>query len=153
MALPTLVDSLPSSFRVSTVMLTEVAVSTTPRNRSCRNLLPGMASSPVLKMNISPVPMASGTSTPAMAITRPALPVCFSSFRSVPMPALNMMTITPSSATCDRKSLGWMMFSTAGPITRPATSAPTTWGICSLPVSMLSALVASRIRARSARYP
>ena len=70
-----------------------------------------------------------------------------------PMPALNMMTITPSSATCDRKSLGWMMFSTAGPITRPATSAPTTWGICSLPVSMLSALVASRIRARSARYP
>lgn len=71
---------------------------------------------------------------------------------SVPMPALNMITITPSSATWLKKSLGWIKPSTAGPIKSPASSAPTTWGICSLPVSMLRALVASRITARSIKY-
>ncbi len=37
MALPALVESLPSSFRVSTVIETDVAVSTTPMKRCCRN--------------------------------------------------------------------------------------------------------------------
>ncbi|EJW94623.1 hypothetical protein EVA_17270 [gut metagenome] len=34
-----------------------------------------------------------------MAMIKPALPVFFSSPISVPIPALNMITITPSSAT------------------------------------------------------
>ena len=37
MALPERVFSLPSSFRVSTEMLTEVAVRITPMNMFCRN--------------------------------------------------------------------------------------------------------------------
>ena len=38
MALPERVFSLPSSFRVSTEMLTEVAVRMTPMNRFCRKM-------------------------------------------------------------------------------------------------------------------
>ena len=41
MVLPTLVDNFPNSFRVSTVMLTEVAVSTVPKEQILQQLVAG----------------------------------------------------------------------------------------------------------------
>ena len=43
---------------------------------------------------------------------------------SVLMPALNMITITPSSATWLKKSLGWMKPSAAGPIKKARQQRP-----------------------------
>ena len=127
--LPTLVESLPSSVRVSTVMLTEVAVRMTPMKMFWSRTLPGCANSPRLKKKASPAPIASGTSTPHSATTNPAFPVFFSSWMSVPIPAVNMMTMTPSSDTCARKSVACRTLSIAGPRISPASRAPTTWGI------------------------
>ena len=48
-AFPALDESLPSSLSVSTVMLTDVAVSITPMNMFWRNVLVGRVVSPLLK--------------------------------------------------------------------------------------------------------
>ena len=78
MVLPALVSSFPISFRVSTVMLTEVAVRTVPTNTFSRKLL--LSIIPVLAApQARAVPMANGTSTPSRATKKPAFPLCLSS--------------------------------------------------------------------------
>lgn len=140
MVLPTLVSSLPISFSVSTVMLTEVAVRMVPMNTSSKN--PLVSIMPVRSANIaSPVPRTSGTITPSRATRKPALPLCFSSWISVPMPAENISTITPNSLSWVRNSVSDSTFSIAGPRISPATSAPTTCGIWMRFVRMPSTLV------------
>ena len=147
---PTLVSSFPSSFRVSTVMLTEVAVRMVPRNTSSSRVFPG--SQPVFPASHpNAVPMASGTSTPHRATRKPGFPAARSSFKSVPIPAVNRMTMTPNSLSWDRNSVSVRMSSMAGPRMRPASSAPTTWGIWNRRVTIPSTLVLSKISARSSR--
>ena len=60
-----------------------------------------------------------------------------------------MMTITPISDRLFKNSVGWMMFSTAGPKISPASRAPTTWGSCSFWVISPSTLVLKRMSATS----
>ena len=79
MVLPAFVVSLPISRSVSTVMLTEVAVSTVPRNRPCSTRGPPLLSSPPVKAYISTVPSPRGTSTPHSATRKPDLPLAFRS--------------------------------------------------------------------------
>ena len=121
MALPERVESRPISFRVSTVILTEVAVSTTPINTFWRK-----ASGPRLKAAARAKPPARGTSTPMRAMTKAAFPDRLSSPRSVSSPALNMSTMTPSSASWSIRVVSCSTPSMAGPNSRPASSAPTT---------------------------
>jgi len=96
MVLPTTVDSLPISLRVSTVMETEVAVNTTPIKIFCISALAEPLS---LKKAASTAPPSKGISTPHKATINPVLPVCLRSSRLVPNPAVNIMTMTPSSET------------------------------------------------------
>ena len=98
-----------------------------------------------------PVPMAMGTSTPHSATKKPDFPALRSSRRSVPMPAVNKMTMTPISLSWERKAVSASTFSAAGPSTRPASRDPTTRGIWNRPVMIPRNLVLSRIRARSSR--
>ena len=129
MVLPTLVCSLPSSCSVSTVMLTEVAVKMVPIKMFCSNRLPSVAKSPRLKINASSVPITIGASTPINATIKPDLPERPKSRKLVPIPAENIITITPSSASWVNISVGFKIPNTAGPSSSPASSAPTTCGI------------------------
>ena len=95
--------------------------------------------------------MAMGTSTPHSATKKPDFPALRSSRRSVPMPAVKRMTMTPSSLSWERNAVSDSTFSTAGPSTRPASRAPTTRGIWNLPVIIPKNFVLSRISARSSR--
>ena len=67
------------------------------------------------------------------------------------MPAVNRITMTPSSLSWDKNSVSFSTFSMAGPKIRPASRAPTTWGIWNRRVSMPSSFVLSRISARSSK--
>ena len=148
MVLPTTVDSLPISLRVSTVMETEVAVNTTPIKIFCINALAEPLS---LKKAASTAPPSKGISTPHKATINPVLPVCLRSSRLVPNPAVNIITMTPSSETWLKNSVLWMIFRQAGPIIKPASRAPTTCGICNRLVRIPRTLVETRMRAMSTR--
>ena len=148
--LPTRVSRCPSSLSVSTVMLTEVAVSTVPKKMFSRKVFPGSqpacpASQP------KPVPISMGTSTPHSATKKPAFPAPRSSRRSVPIPAVNKITMTPSSLSWERNAVSDRIFSAAGPRISPASSAPTTRGIWNFPVAIPNSLVLNKIKARSNR--
>ena len=150
MVLPTLVSSRPISFRVSTVMLTEVAVRMVPRNTSSSSVAPGsQPTCPAIQPKA--VPMAWGTSTPHRATKNPDFPASFKSRRLVPIPAVNRITITPSSLSWDKNVVSVSTFSMAGPRIRPASSAPTTCGIWNLRVTIPKIFVLRRISARSSR--
>ena len=75
------------------------------------------------------MPMTMGTATPHRATKKPDFPALRSSRRSVPMPAVKRMTITPISLSWERKAVSDSTFSMAGPSTRPASREPTTLGI------------------------
>ena len=95
--------------------------------------------------------MARGTSTPHSATQKPLLPAFFSSCRSVVIPAVNRITMAPSSLSWDRNAVSVSTFSMAGPRINPASRAPTTWGIWNRRVSIPSSFVLSRISARSSK--
>ena len=146
MALPARVESFPISRRVSTVMLTEVAVRTTPTKTFSR-----MVPEPRLKQQASAVPPARGTSTPISAMIKAAFPDLRSSSKSVVKPAVNISTMTPSSDRSSSSGVSCNTFSTAGPSRSPASSAPTTWGMAKRLVKIPSALVLNKINASSNR--
>ena len=129
--LPAFVDILPSSFSASTVIETEVAVSTAPTKIADGNDMPGW------KKYIIPAPIPNGKSTPSNATTKPTPPEALSSSRFVSVPAVNIITITPNSAirdnncdgmrqNCTPKSDCVAAPKTAGPKSSPAINAPTT---------------------------
>ena len=154
-ALPERVLSFPSSFNVSTVILTEVAVRITPIKIFCRKILADASDSIIPgRLNKYAVanPPASGTSTPQSAIIKDAFPHALSSLISVSIPAQNIRTTTPISATDCRNDVSVRMPTPAGPNSNPARSAPTTCGICTLLVKSPSAFVQSKIIARSSKY-
>ena len=66
--LPDLVDMQPSSFKVSTVIDTDVAVKTAPTK------IAEVIATPGSNKYIKPAPIPSGTNTPVKATTKPALP-------------------------------------------------------------------------------
>ena len=74
------------------------------------------------------VPIASGTKTPAHAISVAIGPVFTSSFKSVSSPAENIRSITPISAISVRNSVWLTHPNTPGPIKSPAMIIPTTCG-------------------------
>ena len=131
-ALPERVFSFPSSFNVSTVILTDVAVRITPINTFCKNRLQ-LASESITPGRLNTLatanPPISGTITPISAITNAFFPLFFSSSISVSNPAQNISTITPISARLCMKSVSVSIPNAAGPRIRPARSAPTTCGI------------------------
>ena len=147
-ALPAFEFNLPSSLKVSTVILTEVAVNITPINICCKNKLESKELL-VLKKLARINPKMRGTIIPKIAITTEATPLFFNSLISVSNPAVNIKTITPSSASCCIKSVSCNIFKTAGPRTRPAKRAPTTWGSLNRLVTSPNALVLSKITAIS----
>ena len=151
-ALPARVLSFPISLSVSTEMLTDVAVRMTPTKTFCSitivSLVPSVG---LLKKYVSAEPPSKGTITPIRAMIKDALPVFFSSRTSVSRPAVNIRIITPSSAICVINSVSVSTLSMAGPSTRPATSAPTTWGILNRLVTSPNTFVVRRIKARSKR--
>ena len=127
MALPARVFSLPISLRVSTVILTDVAVKITPMKMFCSKMLAlASDSDSVLNAMASRNPPAKGTSTPISAMINDARPVFFSSLMSVSIPAVNINTITPISDTFSMKLTSPNTFRAAGPSTKPASKAPTT---------------------------
>ena len=134
-AFPALVFSLPISRSVSTVILTEVAVRITPI-KILRYITRSAAPPPSVKKYATRYPPRQGTITPISAMTREARPLFFSFWISVSSPAENIRTMTPTSErlsimlwdSAPAKSTE-ERFKQAGPIMRPATSAPTTWGI------------------------
>ena len=146
MVLPTLVDNLPSSRRVSTEMLTDVAVRMTPMNAFCQKF-----SAPRSKSQAAPKPMTSGAITPMAATSREARPERFSPSMSVPRPALNMMMMTPSSAIWSIKLVSGTRSKQAGPSSIPAMRAPTTWGRAMRRVNRPSTFVLSRMTANCQR--
>lgn len=151
MALPARVLSLPISFKVSTVMLTDVAVRMTPINIFCKKTL-ALASEEreaSLKQWARAKPPSRGTMTPIRAMIKEAFPVRFSSAMSVSSPAVNISTITPTSDSWVIKSVSFNILKKAGPKISPAKSAPTTWGILNFFVTSPSAFVLSRISAKS----
>ena len=150
MVLPTFVSSLPISLSVSTVMLTEVAVRIVPMKISSSRLLLSIRPT-AFAPHARPVPISRGTITPSRATQKPARPLFFSSCTSVPIPAENISTTTPSSLSCERNSVSVRIFSPAGPSSSPASRAPTTCGIWKRCVSRPSSFVLSRIRAKSIR--
>ena len=148
MALPALVESLPSSFRVSTVIETDVAVSTTPMKRCCRNgEQASLSPLPTPIAAASPSPPNSGTITPRRAIMNDALPVFLSSLTSVVSPAVNISTITPISDSSEMNSVSFTTLRTAGPSITPANNAPTTCGSFIFFVTSPRILVESSISA------
>ena len=142
MALPDRVESLPISFKVSTVMLTDVAVNTTPINTFCKKV-----SGSGLKNAARKYPPKRGTTTPKQAMTKDALPDFFSSAISVSKPAVNINTMTPISAIWSRKTVSCIMPSIVGPSNRPATRAPTTWGMSIFLVIIPNTFVVSNTKA------
>ena len=126
MVLATFVFSLPSSFKVSTVMLTLVAVRITPMNICCRML------SPAPKIAAMPHPISRGTMTPMVATMVEETPTFFKSLILVSKPAVNINTITPISEILSIKSVSSKTekpnngFKIAGPSKSPANNAPTT---------------------------
>ena len=84
MAFPECVFNLPSSFKVSTVILTEVAVNITPINAFCKKRLHGASESITpgrLKKYATANPPIIGTITPKSAITSDAFPLFLSLFQ------------------------------------------------------------------------
>ena len=148
--LPTLVSSFFISLSVSTVMLTDVAVRMVPMK--IFSMKPVLSMSPASSApQASAVPMRNGTTTPRTATIKPALPLCLSSLMSVPIPAENISTMTPSSLSCAVNSVSDRRPSPAGLRMRPAISAPTTCGIWSFCATRPRTLVLSRISARSSK--
>ena len=153
-ALPEWVFNLPISFKVSTVMLTEVAVSITPINafwsttlhEASESITPGL-----LKKYATANPPIIGMITPQSAITNAAFPLFFSSLISVSSPAQNISTITPSSATLLKNSVSVSSPSIDGPNKRPASNEPTTCGICTRFVASPNTFVQSSITAKSSK--
>ena len=96
-AFPERVDNFPSSFKVSTVILTEVAVKTIPINILCTVLLTFTISS-FLNISATANPPKRGIITPNEAIINDAFPLSLSSSILLSKPAVNMSTITPNSA-------------------------------------------------------
>ena len=126
--LPTLVSSFFISLSVSTVMLTDVAVRMVPMKMF--SIKPVLSMSPSSSApHASAVPIRNGTITPRTATMKPALPLCLSSLTSVPIPAENISTMTPSSLSCLVNSVSERRPRPAGLSKRPAISAPTTCGI------------------------
>ena len=95
-AFPALVFNFPISFKVSTVILTEVAVNIIPMNTFCNMAL---TSFPLLNILAIKNPPTRGIITPSTAIINDALPVFFNWLISVSKPAVNISTITPNSAS------------------------------------------------------
>ena len=153
-AFPDRVFNFPNSFSVSTVILTEVAVSTIPIKIFWRKMLPPASDAimpGLLKKYARANPPASGTSTPQSAMIKDAFPLAFNSLISVSRPAQNIRTITPSSATALIKFVSVNTPHMAGPKISPAISAPTTCGICTFLVANPNNFVHSNITAKSNR--
>ena len=109
-------------------MLTDVAVRMVPMKMF--SIKPVLSISPSSSApQASAVPIKNGTTTPRTATMKPALPLCLSSLMSVPIPAENISTMTPSSLSCAVNSVSDSRPRPAGLRMRPAISAPTTCGI------------------------
>jgi len=101
-AFPAFVFSFPISFKVSTEILTLVAVKITPMKKfwsvvlavAVDSIIPGR-----LKIHAIPYPPTRGINTPISAMIKDAFPVLFNSPISVSSPAQNISTITPISET------------------------------------------------------
>ena len=101
-AFPERVFNFPSSFNVSTVILTDVAVKMIPIKIFCKKIEQDASDaikSGLLKNQAAANPPISGTTTPNNAIIKEAFPLSFNSLISVSIPAQNINTITPISAT------------------------------------------------------
>ena len=149
---PTLLFSLPSSRRVSTVIPTLVAVMMTPMKRQPKRF------SVPKKSTAMPNPIPRGSNTPPSAMRKETSPVFFRSLRSVSSPAVNMTNITPTSA----KALS-ILFSLsgkiqlsgisknnphiAGPMINPARMYPRTCGRPIFLINMPSILAENSITA------
>ena len=121
--------SFPISLSVSTVIDTDVAVSTTPINIAFRNsnLFPGVIPKKYLYTKKPPI---RGIITPIIATNTDAVPFFLTSSISVSKPARNINRITPISAVCSINRLLSTILNPDGPKSIPAVSAPTTAGIC-----------------------
>ena len=93
-----------------------------------------------------------GINQPQWLMENDAFHVFFNSVRSVSSPAVNIKTITPSSAICLIKSVSCNTFNIAGPNTSPANKAPTTCGIENFFVTKPKTFVLNRINAISNKY-
>ena len=150
-AFPAAEFNLPSSFNVSTVILTDVAVRITPMNTFCNTILVLTFDSIIpgrLKNHAVAKPPANGTNTPITAIIVAAFPHFFNSFTSVSMPAQNIRITTPTSAVCVKNSVCGIILNTAGPSSKPANNAPTTCGIRARLVKSPKNFVHIKINAR-----
>ena len=140
-------DSFPSSFKVSTVILTEVAVKTIPINILCTVLLTFTISS-FLNISATANPPKSGIITPNEAIINDAFPLSLSSSILLSKPAVNMSTITPWLIN----SVSFKILNIAGPSIKPASNAPTTCGRLNPLVSNDKHFVLNNISAMSNKY-
>ena len=145
-AFPLSVFIAPISFKVSTVIPTEVAVKITPKNKFSIQ-----ASGPTLYIMPIAYPIARGTKTPNTAITNAFKPAFFRSVILVSRPAPNIKTITPISDKVEIRLLGCTKPKTAGPNKIPASKAPTTAGIRNFRENNPKTFVPNKIRARSNR--
>ena len=153
-AFPERVLSLPSSFKVSTVILTDVAVKITPIKIFCKKTVPLASDSilpGILKKAPTKYPPTKGTATPKIAITKEAFPLFLSSLTSVSRPAQNINTITPISEELRIKSVSVIIPKHAGPKISPASRAPTTCGILNRFVKRPRSFVLINISARSSK--
>ena len=81
-----------------------------------------------------------------------AFPLALSSLISVSIPAENISTITPISATSWINEVSVNNPNPAGPKISPASNAPTTCGIWTLFVRRPSTFVDNKIIAKSSKY-
>ena len=126
---PTFEFNLSISLRVSTVILTDVAVSIVPINIFCKNTFELSENDIIpsrLKYDATKNPPNRGTIIPSKAMKKEALPEFFNSTISVSIPAKNINKITPISASCVKNSVSCTIFNIAGPSISPANKAPTT---------------------------
>ena len=148
---PTEVDTFPSSLKVSTVILTDVAVKTEPINIFCTKTLT-FSTLPWFIQYAKIVPPIKGIITPITATINEVFPLFLNSLKLLSSPALNNSTITPTSANCLIKSVSCIILNTAGPNIKPANNAPTTCGNLNLFVTNDKSFVLSKISARSNKY-
>ena len=149
---PTEVDTFPSSRKVSTVILTDVAVKTEPINIFCTKIFT-LPTFPSLMQYANIVPPIKGIITPIVATINEVFPLFLNSLKLLSKPAVNNNTITPTSASCLIKSVSSITLNTAGPNIKPANNAPTTCGNLNLLVTKDKTFVLSKISARSNKYP
>ena len=76
-------------------------------------------------------------------------PVFSRSLRLVSSPAMNIRRMTPISAISTRKSFWLTMPRTLGPMMRPATISPTTWGAWTFRARIPNSLAATTMIAMS----